>query len=145
MDMFTKALIGPLFVIVFCGFWCAITVLAARIGGWSALAVAYRHDGAFTGERWRFEGARFGWASYRGALNVGANSTGLHLRPIWPFRVAHPPLFIPWRDVSMRRTRFIFTAYEISFEKVPAVRMQVSARLGERLLQAAGGQVRVTE
>ena len=49
-----------------------------------------------------------GLAHYRNCLVIGANPAGLYLAVFLPFRVAHPPLFIPWNEVTQSKTRIFF-------------------------------------
>jgi hypothetical protein len=49
-----------------------------------------------------------GLAHYRNCLVIGASPTGLYLAVFLPFRLAHPPLFIPWNEVTLSRGRVFF-------------------------------------
>ena len=40
------------------------------------------------------------WVGYKGALKVGTAPQGLYLA-VWPIlRLGHPPLLIPWAEIS---------------------------------------------
>lgn len=127
-------------------FWALITTLIARLSGWSRLAESYRTQDAFEGQRWRFESARFRrQANYSSCLTFGANARGLYLATLFLFRPGHPPLLIPWDDVTLqRKKRWMFSYVELRFRRAPGTAMLVRARLGERLA-AAGGRPLLAE
>jgi hypothetical protein len=110
------------------------------IGGWFDLARAYRERQPFQGERWNFQNAQFRFLTgYNNVLSAGANIEGLHLSVFFPFRVGHPPLFIPWHDVSVRPAMFLwFRVYKFEFRQVPMVTLRLREKLGKRIQAAAG-------
>ena len=82
--------------------------------------------------RWR--------VNYGNILTVGANARGLYLAVFLLFRMAHPPLFIPWTDISVRLHKGRLTTYvELGFRRAPGVPFRVSERLG-RLIAASAGR-----
>ena len=128
------------FAIFFIVLWCSISLLLSWIGGWAELARAYRAPGPFSGIKLYLRDGvtRFG-TSYGRCLTVGANSEGLYLAIVFLFRVGHPPLFIPWRDISIRPTRFFFVRYyEFEIRQAPSVRVRLRKRTGEEVKEAAG-------
>ena len=78
---------------------------------------------------------------YGASLIVGANREGLHLSVLLPFRIGHPPVFIPWPDISMReqKGRLFSARVELTFQKVPNLSMRIQPGLA-RKIQAARGQ-----
>jgi hypothetical protein len=87
-------------VILVC--WVGISYVIAHIGGWFRLARFYRFSGAFLGERWRFQSAQMRWkVGYNNCLTVGASPEGLYLSVMFILRFGHPPLFVPWSDISV--------------------------------------------
>lgn len=133
--------VGPdLFILGFVGLWIGVSILLARIGGWSTLADVYRSSEAFEGNRWRFQSAQMRWGvNYNGILTVGANTRGLYLAVGLLLRAGHPPLFIPWTDISVRpeRGRW-FAAMEFRCRRAPAIPIRISEGLGRRIVAAAG-------
>ena len=102
--------------------WVAINLLVARITGWAALAGSYRASGNFISKKKRCnQSARMRWMSrYRNCLLIDGNERGLYLAVMAFFRPGHPPLFIPWRDITIRTTEsseFV----EFRFNKFPSV------------------------
>jgi len=128
------------FVIFFVLVWCTVCFILATIGGWRRLAETYRFEGTFEGSRWRFTSARMRWGvNYNGCLTIGANERGLYVAVLFLFRLAHPPLFIPWSDVRVTEQRgLVFKYLEFGFLKAPAVPFRVRHQLGSALLQAGG-------
>jgi hypothetical protein len=117
--------------------------LFATISGWRTLAGAYRFDGEFDGERWGSKSARIGSVNYNRCLTFGSATDGLHIKPSWFFRLAHPPLFIPWSDVAAEQDKgWIFRYLDFRFAQAPEIRVRVSERLGTSLLSAAGRSLR---
>jgi hypothetical protein len=81
--------------------WIALSLLLSYVGGWAALAKRYRADqdvDCGVGESFRFCSGSFGATSYGSCLTIGIHEKGLRLSVLFPFRIAHPPLFIPWSD-----------------------------------------------
>ena len=62
----------------------------------------------------------------------------LHIAVQPPFRPGHPPLSIPWSEISATEKRvFLVTGTELSFERVPSVRLFITNRLALKLVRAA--------
>ena len=130
-----------LLFLAFAVMWAGILTLASRLGGWNALAGTYRLSGSFEGDRRWFQSAQMRWrAGYGYCLIAGADRRGLYLALFFPFRVAHPPLFIPWADISVsKHTAFRTSCLELRFRRAPGIPLRISERLGRRLAGSAGG------
>lgn len=78
---------------------------------WGRLARAYRVTGhlpshAETGmQTIILLGGDLGWNSYRGITTVGVAPEGLLLKLMPPFSIFHPPLLIPYSDLSIEPKR----------------------------------------
>lgn len=89
--------------------WLLVSVVISYTGGWFSLARNFRSQASFAGSEWRGEsGMMRGLAHYRNCLIVGANPAGIYLAVFLPFRVFHPPLFIPWNEITQSKTRIFF-------------------------------------
>jgi hypothetical protein len=78
-------------------------------------------------------------ANYNNCVTIGANFQGIHLSVLFLFRVGHPPIFIPWEDVTVKpRPRRWLPAVELNFRQRPHVPLIISRRLSERLQAASG-------
>jgi hypothetical protein len=134
-------------VVAFAAFVMGLGLLVSQVGGWATLARAYPSPRPFTGPRWRGQSAGMRWGvTYNGSLTVGADPQGLHLSILFVFRVGHPPLFVPWGDVTAvheksRRMPFsiLRVGYvELRFRRAPAVPLRIREALAWRLAGAAG-------
>ena len=89
--------------------WVAVSIVISYLGGWASLSKRFRFRGQFSGNRWRGQSGQMRWiASYGNCLTVGANEDGLYLATFPLFRVGHPPLLIPWNEVSHSKRRLLF-------------------------------------
>jgi hypothetical protein len=113
--------------------------ILADLSGWSQLAECYSTP-EWPGGMFRFQGARIGQVNMNGTLDLFADSQCLSLYPVPFFRVRHPPLRIPWSDVSaVRRKRFFKSWVALSFSRAPGVVVMISESLARRLARASGG------
>jgi hypothetical protein len=136
LNKYPLALI-PLFVF----FWCAIASLIAVLTGWTTLAERFRTTSTFTGPTWGFQSARMRWSShYHGCLTVGADTTGLKLSILFLFRPGHPPLFVPWSEISVaKRWRFLFIRQvKLLLGREEQIPLVITGRLADRIQAAAG-------
>ncbi len=85
---------------LFAGLWFGVSWLIAQFG-WRALARSYRTTKEAPSEMHNFCTGSINWfANYRVALRVGLTQDGVYLS-VWPvFRIGHPPLLIPYRDIT---------------------------------------------
>jgi len=79
-----------------------------------------------------------GLVNYNRCLTFGSATDGLHIKPSWFFRLAHPPLFIPCPRDRAQDKGWIFRYLDFRFAQAPEIRVRVSERLGTSLLSAAG-------
>jgi hypothetical protein len=79
--------------------------------------------------------------NYGGCINVGVNQNGLYLSVVFLFRLGHPPLFIPWPDISKMKKRafFFFKQVELRFAKCPRIPFVISQRLMDKISDTLGG------
>ena len=95
----------PLFAVAL---WLLVAALIALVGGWGSLASAYGAPEGFEldrAARFRFRSIqlRRGMllpANYSSIITVGLTEAGLYLVPLMLFRFRHPPLLIPWREIT---------------------------------------------
>lgn len=105
------------------------------MSGWHALAQRYRYEQEFVGERWRFRTGRMRWATkYGNILTLGANREGLYLAVLFPFRLGHPPLFIPWSEITVsERQRWFMAGTQFVLGRETRIPLFVFRSLGDRL------------
>lgn len=130
-----------LLVVLFPLFWSAVLLLIAHIGGWARIASEYRAWDAFEGRRWSFQSGQFGWTNYGNCLTVGTSPRGLHFSVLFLFRPGHPPIFVPWEDVSVTEgKRFLGRYVDLRFRRVPRAKVRLSKRLGDKLQAEVGSR-----
>jgi hypothetical protein len=128
----------PCFVI---SWWVIIAYWIALLGGWRLLAKRFRAQSEFTGEKWHMQSARMRLLSnYNGALTVGAGTTGLFIVPMILFRAWHPPLFVPWNEISVSRTTqlFFFKFVTLRLGRQEEIPFRIRAALAAKIEAAAG-------
>ena len=109
-------------------------------GGWRELAGDYPGEHSASGETFRFQSARLGrWAGYNNVVQVTAGLAGMHLSVFLPFRIGHPPIFIPWSDLRATPERsWMFRVVRLHVAR-SKVSLLVTRRLTARLAAASGG------
>ena len=111
-----------------------MSLAAAWLSGWLSLGKNYRNKNEFTGKRWNFRVAAVGIVSYNIWLTAGANAEGLFLSLPRPFRIGHPPLFVPWADITMTPYKLMFSQLvRIHFKKAPDAYVTIRRSLALKL------------
>jgi hypothetical protein len=113
------------------------------ISGWSLLARRFRATEPFVGERWNWQSLIFrGWCGYNNCVTVGASPQYLYLSVMRPFKLMfHPPLLIPWNEISVECGRTLFGLLEYARLRIGTselVTLRIQGRLVARVRQAAG-------
>lgn len=123
------------------GLWLLVCFIVSHLGGWSSLAQRYRREEPFTGQMWHGCSGYFKpLGSYRRVLTLGADSGGLYIATLALFRLAHPPLYVPWSDVSTEPSRsLVSSVVELHFARVPGVSLKIDPGLASRLANASSG------
>ena len=108
------------FAIFFVAMWTGVLHLIAATGGWSRLARIYpgnalaksgdKNGQTASGKSYNWVSMQLGWfAQYSSVLVVTVMPQGLHIEPMFMFKVAHPPLQIPWSAiVSCTSSQLLF-------------------------------------
>jgi hypothetical protein len=121
-----------------------ILLLLSKVGGWSALAERYRTDRPFQGSVWKYQFGFLGSVRYNGALTVGSGSEGFYLAVFFFLRPFHPPLLIPWSEVSFGRRKAILFGELVEFRlgPEPVASLWVYEALAQRIASAPGAYLR---
>jgi hypothetical protein len=127
-----------LFDVLFLYFTTALVV--SWWSGWAVLARQFRLRTKFSDSKWRGQSGQMRWlCSYRGCLTIGGNSEDLYLATFSFFPPFHPPLFIPWNEVSLAKRNLLFiTGVRFELGKETSVPLWVRERLAARLKSVAG-------
>jgi hypothetical protein len=136
LDQYPLVLI-PFFVL----FWCVVMFLIARLTGWNTLAERFRLISTFTGPIWGFQSARTRWSTHYGScLNVGADASRLMLSVFFLFRLGHPPLLVPWSEISIagRQSYWFIRQVRLLLGREEQIPFIICGRLADRIQAAAG-------
>lgn len=102
-------LILPAYFVVL---WLLVSAVISFIGGWMTLAKRFRLRKPFLGPRWSGQSGQMRWiAGYGNCLTVGCDCEGLYLATMPLFRFGHPPLLVPWSEVTVTQRRILFFRY----------------------------------
>jgi len=137
---FDDSLVSSLGIALFCIiFACAICFLLSSTSGWFSLSRRFKRQSDPYGET-KSAGPFFytiymrGWGRYRNTIRLTAAPDALYPSVLFLFRIAHPPLRIPWDEIRFGRTKFFFRTYIVltigSQEKIP---MRISLRMARNL------------
>jgi hypothetical protein len=90
---------NPSFPILFIAGWILVSFIMSRMG-WRQLAKQYRTKRRYSFGSGDLISARINWIRYKRCLMFIHDMEGMYLRPMILFRLFHPPIFIPWREMS---------------------------------------------
>lgn len=125
-------------IVAFGLFWVAVVWFIAQIGSWRKLAAVYPARLPFDETCWSWQNGRLRWStSYSGILKVCADAQSLHLSVFFFFRPGHPPISIPWEDITVSRRTFLV---ELRCRRADSVPIRISPRLAEQLDRVAQEQ-----
>lgn len=125
----------------FVGLWLTVCAAVSYIGGWQTLANRFRMHDIFNGAKWSMQSGQMRWlVSYGNCLTVGANPEGLFIRTMFLFSFLHPPLFIPWSEIAIRRRRFwIFgESYTLRLGRPAYIPLTIRGGLARKLKREGG-------
>lgn len=105
-----------LFPFFFLGMWCAVGLMLSALGGWRRLSESFPARGRPSGRRFIMQGAKVGRVHYSGCLTIYSSPEGLYLSVWLPFRLGHPPLFIPWYAIHNATTRRFLWIESVVFD-----------------------------
>jgi len=123
----------------FISLWCLNCLFASWQSGWRRLSRRFRAESEFLAEtkrggRYPFELCFRNWLDYTNIVWVAPEEEALYLSVVFPFRIGHPPLRIPWTEISMGKTKLLWRNYLIlslgNQERIP---MRVSERMARKL------------
>jgi hypothetical protein len=134
------------FVLPVC-LWVMIMALVSIAGGWSTLATRFRTDRAFPDTSWSWQSAYVRYRMHYGScLVVGSNHEGLFLRTFWIASFRHPPLFIPWSEISLTTSQswILGEVGRFTLGREAQIPFTVGTTLLKRIQQTAGDLQPVT-
>ena len=127
------------FLIAFTTLWILMCFALSMWGGWSQLTDRYRGIPSRVEAKWRFESASLRrMAAYAGCLKFSVGREGLGISILFLFRVGHPPLLIPWTDITAHASESqIIKKVRLEFAKEPKVPLTISLKLARRIRDAS--------
>ncbi len=136
------ALFASIFPVYFVALWLLVGATISLIGGWHSLAGRYRAQAPFTGMKRTMQSGQMRWlANYNNVLTLGVNQEGLYLASMFLFRFMHPPLLIPWSEITITRSKGWFLEYvTFTMDRELAIPLKVRANLAENLRNDAGNR-----
>jgi hypothetical protein len=103
-------------LLLFAGFWCLISYKISK-HGWSDFAKIYRVERLPEGQSYWWQSGSFNWqGSYARIINVIISPKGIGLSVSILWRCGHPPLLVPWANVSTVEVRGWF--YLIKYVRI---------------------------
>ena len=119
--------------------WCSVCFLISLFSGWFTLSGRFKKQSEPYGET-RSAGPFFYtvymryWGHYSSIIRMTSAEDALYLSILFLFRIGHPPLCIPWKEIQMRRTKFLWFRFVIltlgEQERIP---MRISERMARKL------------
>jgi len=133
------------FGIFFITCWIVISILFAKTTGWSKLAEKYR---TYKKPDFKlFRAVQVTWGSSMMAGNIytmGSSYKGLYLGVLFPFRIGHPPLLVPWRDIRVRKVkRLMINKVAFEIKNGLARPLEVNENVAEKLAAGSKGQLSI--
>lgn len=127
------------FAIFFVILWSCICILISFVSGWFALSRRFKSQSEPYGET-RSAGpffytvyTRF-WGHYSSVIRITSADDALYLSVLFLFRIGHPPLCIPWKEIKIGKTKFLWRKYVVltlgEQERIP---MRISERMASKL------------
>jgi hypothetical protein len=120
-------------------FWCFISFVIGIQSGWFSLSRRFRAQADLYGQT-RSAGPFFYtvymrfWLHYSSVIRITAAADALYLSVLFPFRIGHPPLCIPWREIKIGSAKFLWMRYVVltlgNEERIP---MRISERMARNL------------
>ena len=119
--------------------WCLTSYLIGIMTGWLALARRFRAqsepygDAKVVGPFFYTIYMRY-WTHYSSVIRLTAATDVLYASVLFPFRIGHPPLRIPWNEIRFGQGRRFMSTYVVltlgNEEQIP---MRIPVRMARNL------------
>jgi hypothetical protein len=116
--------------------WCIVAKILVQLSGWTSVAKVYPHTGPLPRtNRWDFCSIPNLTMSH--CVHVAVDKNGMYFRLWLFFRLGNPSIFVPWSDISVSNSHFLFVpTARISFKKIPEVAFQFYAITANKFADA---------
>tara|TARA_B100000686_G_C16384710_1_gene759344 strand:- start:42 stop:518 length:477 start_codon:yes stop_codon:yes gene_type:complete len=123
--------------------WFAIVGLLSLSGGWSRLARVYRDDMSemTVGHTWGMQSLSLrGWCGYNNCIVIEATERGVKVRPWTIMRPGHPPLFLPFDEMIMAKSRTMLGVRlkQVRMQKEPGISLDFRGTLVDGICARMG-------
>jgi hypothetical protein len=125
--------------VFFVTLWCVICFIISVVSGWHALSRRFRSQTEPYGQTRTagplFYGAKMRFrVGYSSVIRMIAAEDALYLSVFFFFRIGHPPLCVPWKEIKIGRTKLLWLRYVVltlgEQERIP---MRISERMARKL------------
>lgn len=129
----------PAVLLLVFAIWCISSYVVSLFSGWHALATRFRAQSEPAGPM-ETAGPFFytiylrSWTHYNSVVRVTAAQDALYLSVLVLFRFAHPPLRIPWEEITFSRARRFWRDYVVlTLGREERVPLRISERMARKL------------
>jgi hypothetical protein len=128
-----------LFFALFVAIWCLACYLNGVSSGWHLLSKRFRAQSEFLGQTkyarpFIFDACMRYWGDYSGIIRIAVEVDAFYLSVSFLFRIGHPPLCIPWKEIQFGRTKLLWRRYVVltlgEQERIP---IRISERMARKL------------
>ena len=118
--------------------WCLNGLWMSWLSGWRSLSKRFRAQSeSLTGTRgngFLLDICFRHWLDYTNLVWVTVNKEALHLSVVFPFRIGHPPLAVPWEEIEIGSTTLFWRKYvELRLGREERIPLRISKRMANRL------------
>lgn len=136
MIIFISVLVSAVSVAVMWGYMCRVSALR---NGWRRLAERYGYGEPFVGERFGLQSAVLNGFAFTGTLVLGVGPAGFYLKGGFLLPLFHPPIVVPWKDLSARRLERTYSSgLALGFAAFP----EMSCELADATLRRLSAEIR---
>jgi len=134
---------NPIYVGIYIAtIWPIVLFTISKITGWTRLAEKYR--------TWEdpesnvMRAVRVNWGNIMITGNIytiACNRTGLYLGVLFPFRLFHPPLLIPWHEIKTNRINGVMNKrVQLQLDKNLSRPFEIVESIAERIKLGSNGK-----
>jgi len=130
------------FGIFFVVMWVITSFIISKITGWSRLAEKYRTRRKPKSKLLLAVQVHWGSTYMAGNIyTIGCNTEGMYLGVLFPFRVGHPPLLIPWHDIKTSKiSGLIKSRIQLNFGNNLSRPFEIYDKTAQKIKERSNGQ-----
>jgi len=122
--------------------WILALLTISRLSGWARLAERYSTAAEPETGVMRMVRAQWGTIMITGNIyTIACNKGGLYLAVLFPFRLGHPPLLIPWHDIKAKKiSSFLAPRIQLEFGGGVSRPFEIHESTAERIKACSNGK-----